>query len=171
MEFFRIHRTIPFMRYALVFNVISLVTFLTAVGFLAFRGLNLSIEFTGGTVMEVAFRAPANLEGIRSAIAGTEKGEFQVQSFGSADDVLIRLPARTGFTSGQQAEQVFAALTAAPSAGEAPACTELRRVEYVGPQVGSELAQDGGVALLMVVLGIALYLAIRFEKKFSAAAI
>ncbi|HYA65086.1 MAG TPA: protein translocase subunit SecF [Burkholderiaceae bacterium] len=208
MEFFRIHRTIPFMRYALIFNVISLITFLTAVGFLVFRGLNLSIEFTGGTVMEVAFRAPANLEAIRAAIGATEKGEFQVQSFGSADAVLIRLPARSGFTSGQQAEQVFAALTAAASPGEAPACgalhaeyaklvqlsqnertpeasarlldaqrqlagqcTELRRVEYVGPQVGTELAQDGAVALLMVVLGIALYLAIRFEKKFSAAAI
>jgi len=208
MEFFRIHRTIPFMRYALIFNVISLVTFLTAVGFLVFRGLNLSIEFTGGTVMEVAFRAPANLEAIRTAIGATEKGEFQVQSFGSADDVLIRLPARSGFTSGQQAERVFAALTAAASPGEAPACaalhadyakfiqlaqaertpeasapllaaqrqlagqcTELRRVEFVGPQVGTELAQDGAVALLMVVLGIAMYLAIRFEKKFSAAAI
>ena len=208
MEFFRIHRTIPFMRYALVFNVISLITFLTAVGFLAFRGLNLSIEFTGGTVMEVAFRAPANLEAIRAAISAKEKGEFQVQSFGSAEDVLIRLPARSGFTSGQQAEQVFSALTAEASPGEVPACgalheqyakfvalpqaertaeasnalqnaqrplsgqcTELRRVEFVGPQVGTELAQDGAVALLMVVLGIAIYLAIRFEKKFSAAAI
>jgi preprotein translocase subunit SecF len=208
MEFFRITRTIPFMRYALVFNVISLLTFLTAVGFLAFRGLNLSIEFTGGTVMEVAFRAPADLDAIRTAIAARETGEFQVQRFGTAQDVLIRLPARAGFTSGQQAEQVFSALTANPSAGEAPACaalhadeaklvqlapaqrtpevsapvaearralagqcTELRRVEYVGPQVGSELARDGGTALLMVVLGIALYLAVRFEKKFSAAAI
>lgn len=208
MEFFRISRTIPFMRYALVFNVISLITFLTAVGFLAFRGLNLSIEFTGGTVMEVAFRAPADLDGIRAAISAKETGEFQVQRFGSSEDVLIRLPSRAGFTSGQQAEQVFSALTAAPSAAEAPACTtvhaeyakliqlppaertpeasapllaaqrqlagqctELRRVEYVGPQVGSELAQDGGVALLMVVLGIAMYLAFRFEKKFSAAAI
>jgi preprotein translocase subunit SecF len=208
MEFFRISRTIPFMRYALVFNVISLITFLTAVGFLAFRGLNLSIEFTGGTVMEVSFRAPADLEGIRTAIGAREQGEFQVQSFGSANDVLIRLPTRAGFTSGQQAELVFSALTANPSAGEAPECaalhadyaqliklpaadrtpevsapleahkrqlagqcTELSRVEYVGPQVGSELAQDGGLALLMVVLGIAMYLAFRFEKKFSAAAI
>lgn len=208
MEFFRIKRTIPFMRYALVFNVISLITFLTAVGFLVSRGLNLSIEFTGGTVMEVAYRAPANLEAIRAMIGATQKGDFQVQSFGSAEAVLIRLPARSGFTSGQQAEQVFSALTTNPSPEEAPACgalhaqyakfvslppgertpessasllaaqqelagqcTELRRVEYVGPQVGTELAQDGGVALLMVVLGIAMYLAIRFEKKFSAAAI
>ena len=208
MEFFRISRTIPFMRYALVFNVISLITFLTAVGFLAFRGLNLSIEFTGGTVMELSYRAPADLDAIRNTIGATEKGDFQVQSFGSAQDVLIRLPSHPGLPSGQQAEAAFSALTANPAAGEAEACgalhgeyakfaatpiaartpetvapllqqqqqmagkcTELRRVEYVGPQVGSELAQDGALALLMVVLGIAAYLAVRFEKKFSAAAI
>jgi preprotein translocase subunit SecF len=208
MEFFRITRTIPFMRYALVFNVISLITFLTAVGFLGFRGLNLSIEFTGGTVMEVAYRAPADVEAIRAAIGAKESGDFQVQSFGTASDVLIRMPARTGLASGQQAEQVFAALTASPLPGEdascaslhaqyaefiklgqadrtpeasapliesqrrlAGKCVELRRVEFVGPQVGSELAQSGGLALLFVVLGIALYLAVRFEKKFSAAAI
>jgi preprotein translocase subunit SecF len=208
MEFFRISRTIPFMRYALVFNVISLITFLTAVGFLAFRGLNLSIEFTGGTVMELSYRAPAELEAIRNKIGATEKGDFQVQSFGSAQDVLIRLPSHPGLASGQQAEAAFAALTAAPASGEAEGCralhaeyakfaatpvasrtpetvaplqqlqqqlagkcTELRRVEYVGPQVGAELAADGGLALLFVVLGIAAYLAVRFEKKFSAAAI
>jgi len=208
MEFFRISRTIPFMRYALVFNVISLITFLTAVGFLSFRGLNLSIEFTGGTVLELAYRAPADLDAIRAVIARSETGEFQVQSFGSSQDVLIRLPTRAGLASGQQAEAVFAALTATPAPGEAAdcaalhgqyaawaavplaartpessaaliksqqqlagQCTELRRVEYVGPQVGAELAQDGGLALLMVVLGIAAYLAVRFEKKFSAAAI
>jgi preprotein translocase subunit SecF len=208
MEFFRIRRTIPFMRHALVFNIISLLTFLTAVGFLATRGLNLSIEFTGGTVMEVAYRAPADLEAVRRAIAEHEKGDFQVQSFGSSTDVLVRLPARTGLPSGQQAQQAFADLTATPAPGEAaecaavhaaagalaalPAdkrdaaqaervaadtralagrCTELRRVEFVGPQVGSELASDGLVALLMVVLGIAAYLAVRFEKKFSLAAI
>jgi preprotein translocase subunit SecF len=208
MEFFRISRTIPFMRYALVFNVISLITFLTAVGFLAFRGLNLSIEFTGGTVMELSYRAPADLEAIRNAIGATEKGDFQVQSFGSAQDVLIRLPSHPGLPSGQQAEAVFSALTATPTAGESGACaglhadyaafvripvadrttdaadalhkaserlagqcTEMRRVEYVGPQVGAELAQDGALALFMVVLGIGLYLAVRFEKKFSIAAI
>jgi preprotein translocase subunit SecF len=206
MEFFRISRTIPFMRYALVFNVISLITFLTAVGFLAFRGLNLSIEFTGGTVMELSYRAPADLEAIRNAIGATEKGDFQVQSFGSAQDVLIRLPSHPGLASGQQAEAAFAVLTSTPGAGEAGECAglhadyakfartpvaertpesvapllqqqlagkciELRRVEYVGPQVGAELAQDGALALFMVVIGIAAYLAVRFEKKFSAAAI
>jgi len=208
MEFFRIRRTIPFMRYALVFNVISLLTFLTAVGFLAVRGLNLSIEFTGGTVMEVHYQQAPNVDALRSAILARVPGESQVTTFGTAEDILIRLPVRPGLASGQLADQVFAALTAGPAPGEAPACadwhaaearfrqlpesersadagaalqaqqkalagrcTELRRVEFVGPQVGSELAYDGGLALLMVVIGIALYLAIRFEKKFSAAAI
>ena len=208
MEFFRIRRTIPFMRYALTFNLISLVTFLVAVGFLAFRGLNLSIEFTGGTVMEIGYRAPAELDKIRAALAQAVPGDSQVQTFGSAQDVRIRLPLHKGVASGQQADLVFAALTAQPSAGEAAGCadlheqqnrfkqlaqsertpeaeaviqarakelsgqcTELRRVEFVGPQVGSELASDGGLALLFVVLGIAGYLAVRFEKKFSAAAI
>jgi preprotein translocase subunit SecF len=188
--------------------VISLITFLTAVGFLAFRGLNLSIEFTGGTVMELSYRAPADLDAIRNTIGVTEKGDFQVQSFGSAQDVLIRLPSHPGTPSGQQAEAVFSALTTAASAAEAGECnglhadyakftripladrtqeaadalrreqerlagkcTEMRRVEYVGPQVGAELAQDGAMALFMVVVGIAAYLAVRFEKKFSAAAI
>jgi preprotein translocase subunit SecF len=208
MEFFRIRRTIPFMRYSLYFNAASAITFLIAVGFLIFRGLNLSIEFTGGTVMEASYRAPADLEKIRSAITHLGWGDFQVQSFGTTSDVLIRLPARPGFSSGQQAEIVMAALTALPSPGEAsecaglhaayaefvkhPAaerttdassallarqrdlagrCTELRRVEFVGPQVGSELAYDGALALLMVCLGIMAYLALRFEWKFSVAAI
>ena len=208
MEFFRIRRTIPFMRYSLYFNAASAITFLIAVGFLIFRGLNLSIEFTGGTVMEVHYQAPAELEKIRTAINRMGWGDFQVQSFGTSADVLIRLPARAGFSSGQQAEIVMTALTAAPSPGEAPACaalhaqyadfvklpqaqrtteassaltsrqaelangcTALRRVEFVGPQVGSELAYDGALALLMVCLGIMLYLALRFEWKFSVAAI
>lgn len=208
MEFFRIRRTIPFMRYSLYFNAASAVTFLIAVGFLFVRGLNLSIEFTGGTVMEVSYRAPADVEKIRSAINKLGWGDFQVQSFGAASDVLIRLPARKGFSSGQQAEIVMTALTAEASPGEAsecPAlhaayadfvkhpqaertsemsapllarerdlagrCTELRRVEFVGPQVGGELAYDGALALLCVCLGIMLYLALRFEWKFSVAAI
>jgi preprotein translocase subunit SecF len=208
MEFFRISRTIPFMRYSLIFNGISFVTFLVAVVMFFVHGLNLSIEFTGGTVMELAYRAPADLEKIRKTIDAKGWGEFQAQSFGSSSDVLIRLPAKAGFSSGQQAEQVFAALTAAPADGEAagcadlhkaygelvaiPAkerspdrsgpvlaqqkelagrCTEMRRVEFVGPQVGQELAQDGAVALIMVCLGIMTYLAFRFEWKFAVAAI
>jgi preprotein translocase subunit SecF len=165
MEFFRIHRTIPFMRYSLILNAISLISFLVAVGFLVFRGLNLSVEFTGGTVMEVSYRQPANLEQIREAIEKKGWGEFQVQNFGTSRDVLIRLPLEKGFTSGQQAERVMQTLKTQDAA------VELRRVEFVGPQVGEELAHDGLLALLMVVIGIMIYLAFRFEWKFSVAAI
>jgi len=165
MEFFRIRRTIPFMKYALIFNAISFVTFLVAVGFLLFRGLSLSVEFTGGTVMEVAYKQAADLEKIRAAIEAKGWGEFQVQNFGTSRDVLIRLPLEKGVTSGQQAERVMATLK-----GQDPA-VELRRVEFVGPSVGEELAHDGGLALLMVCLGIMVYLAFRFEWKFSVAAI
>lgn len=165
MEFFRIHRTIPFMRYALIFNAISFVTFLVAVGFLVFRGLSLSVEFTGGTVMEVSYPQPANLEAIRTAIESKSSGEFQVQNFGTSRDVLIRLPLEKGVSSGEQAKQVMALLKA-QDAG-----VQLRRVEFVGPSVGEELAHDGALALLMVCLGIMVYLAFRFEWKFSVAAI
>ena len=165
MEFFRIHRTIPFMRYSLILNAISLISFLIAVGFLIFRGLNLSVEFTGGTVMEVAYKQPVNVERVREAIEKQDWGEFQVQNFGTSRDVLIRLPVQKGFTSGQQAERAMEALKAQDPA------VELRRVEFVGPQVGEELAHDGLLALLMVVIGIMIYLAFRFEWKFSVAAI
>lgn len=165
MEFFRIRRTIPFMRYSRILNAISLVSFLVAVGFLATKGLNLSIEFTGGTVMEISYPRPADLEGIRRTVEAKGWGESQVQNFGTSRDVLIRLPVKPGASSGQQAEQVMAALK------EADPAAELRRVEFVGPQVGSELATDGALALLMVVIGIMIYLAFRFEWKFSVAAI
>jgi preprotein translocase subunit SecF len=165
MEFFRIHRTIPFMRYSLILNAISLLTFLIAVGFLIFRGLHLSIEFTGGTVMEVSYQQAADLEKIRAAIEAKGWGETQVQNFGTSRDVLIRIPLRQGVPSGQQAEQVMATLKAQNTSAE------LRRVEFVGPQVGAELAQDGALALLIVVIGIMIYLAFRFEWKFSVAAI
>ncbi len=165
MELFRIRRTIPFMKYALILNAISIISFLIAVGFLATRGLNLSIEFTGGTVMEVAYTQAPDLEKIRAAIEAKGWGEPQVQSFGSSRDVLIRLPLKTGLAAGEQADQVMASLKTAD------ASAELRRVEFVGPQVGAELAQDGALALFLVVVGISIYLALRFEWKFSAAAI
>jgi preprotein translocase subunit SecF len=165
MEFFRIKRTIPFMKYSLILNGISVVTFLIAVGFLMFRGLNLSVEFTGGTLMEVRYAQPANLEKIRESVEGKGWGEFQVQNFGTSRDVMIRLPLQQGYSSGQQAEKVMATLKAQdPSA-------ELQRVEFVGPAVGAELAHDGAVALILVIVGIMIYLAFRFEWKFSVAAI
>ncbi|MCA3223676.1 MAG: protein translocase subunit SecF [Burkholderiales bacterium] len=165
MEFFRIKRTIPFMKYSLILNGISVVTFLVAVGFLFFRGLNLSVEFTGGTLMEVRYSQAADLEKIRGAVEGKGWGEFQVQNFGTSRDVLIRLPLQPGYSSGQQADKVMATLKAQD------ASAELQRVEFVGPAVGAELAHDGAVALIIVVVGIMIYLAFRFEWKFSVAAI
>ena len=165
MEFFRIKRTIPFMRYSKILNTISIVSFLIAVFFLATRGLNLSVEFTGGTVMEVSYAQTADLEKIRHAIEQQATGEFQVQNFGTSRDVLIRMPPATGQTSGEQADRVMALLKAQDPS------VELRRVEFVGPAVGEELAHDGALALILVVVGIMIYLALRFEWKFSVAAI
>ena len=165
MEFFRIRRTIPFMRYAYIFNAISAITFVIAVFFLVTRGLSLSVDFTGGTVMEVAYKQAANLEQIRKAVEAKGYADFQVQNFGTSRDVMIRLPLDHGLSSGQQAEQVMATLKAQD------ASVELRRVEFVGPSVGDELAHDGTLALTMVCLGIMIYLAFRFEWKFSVAAI
>ena len=165
MEFFRIKRDIPFMRHALLLNAISLITFLAAVGFLAVRGLHFSIEFTGGTVMEVAYTQAADIQKVRDTVGTLGFSEVQVQNFGTARDVMIRLPLEKGMTSAQQSEKVMAALKAADPGAE------LRRVEFVGPQVGKELATDGALALLFVIAGIMIYLAFRFEWKFSVAAI
>jgi len=165
MEFFKIRRDIPFMRHALALNAISLITFLAAVFFLFSRGLHLSVEFTGGTLMEVGYSQSADLAAIRSTVDGLGIKDVQVQNFGTAQEVLIRMPAQKGGTPGQQSEKVLAALKAAdPSAN-------LRRTEFVGPQVGDELATDGLKALVFVVVGIMLYLAVRFEWKFAVAAI
>jgi preprotein translocase subunit SecF len=165
VEFFKIRRDIPFMKNALVFNVISLVTFLAAVFFLVTKGLHLSVEFTGGTVMEVSYSQPPNVESVRRTVSGLGYSDVQVQNFGTARDILIRLPAQKGVSSAQQSEKTLAALRAAD-----PNVT-LRRTEFVGPQVGEELATDGLKALAMVVAGIMIYLALRFEWKFAVAAI
>ncbi len=165
MEFFKIRKDIPFMRHALVFNVISFVTFALAVFFLFTRGLHLSVEFTGGTLMEVSYSQPADLNKVRSTVAGLGFAETQVQNFGTARDVMIRLPAQKGESTAQQSEKVMAALKA-----DAPD-VQLRRTEFVGPQVGDELMEDGLKALAFVVIGIMVYLAIRFEWKFAVSAI
>jgi preprotein translocase subunit SecF len=165
MELFRIKKDIPFMRHALIFNVISALTFVAAVVFLFSKGLHLSIEFTGGTVMEVAYPKAANIEDIRRTVDKLGYTDNQIQSFGTAQDVMIRLPAQKGVNSSQLSEKVLAALTVQDNG------VKLQRVEFVGPQVGEELAHDGLMALLMVVLGIMIYLAFRFEWKFAVAAI
>src|SRR6478735_2570571 len=165
MEFFKIRRDIPFMKNALVFNVVSFLTFAAAVFFLFHRGLHLSVEFTGGTVMEVGYSQSADVEKVRRTVSGLGFADVQVQNFGTSRDVLIRLPAQKGVSSAQQSDKVLAALKA-----EDPAVV-LRRNEFVGPQVGEELASDGLKALAMVVIGIMIYLAFRFEWKFAVAAI
>ena len=193
MEFFRFRRDIPFMRHALVFNIVSFVTFALAVFFLLSRGLHLSIEFTGGTVLEVEYSQTANLEKARAAVESLGFGEVQVQNFGTSRDVLVRLPVRASVKRDEVAPLVFKTLCQAEAGtvgtkayttpqGEQvsrPSCTtadgqepvKLSRTEFVGPAVGDELASDGLKALAFVVIGIMAYLALRFEWKFSVAAI
>ena len=164
MEFFRIHKTIPFMHYRHVLNLISLVSFIVAVFWIFTHGLAFSIEFTGGTQMEVRYPSAANTEQVRQDLKAVST-EVLVQTFGTASDIVIRVPTKQGYTSGQVAEEVMKVIhQKTPEA-------QLTRTEYVGPQVGEELARDGGTALALVVAGIMIYLAFRFEWKFSVAAI
>jgi preprotein translocase subunit SecF len=164
MEFFKIRRTIPFMRHALVFNVISLITFLAAVFFLATKGLNFSIEFTGGTVIEVGYQEAANVDQVRRAL---DKAGFkaEVQTFGSSRDVLIRMHLEKDQTSAGLSQKVMTLLQAEDKTAQ------LRRVEFVGPQVGRELADYGALALLVTAIGIVLYLWLRFEWRFGVSGI
>jgi preprotein translocase subunit SecF len=192
MEFFRLKRDIPFMRHALIFNVISLVTFLVAVFFLVTNGLHFSIEFTGGINMQASYAQTADVEKIRNNVEKLNLGEVQVQNFGSSRDVIIRLPVVKGVKQTETVASVFDRLCKAENGaistrevsnnkGElttkamcsvgAAEPVKLQSVEYVGPQVGRELAIDGAKALAFVVLGIMIYLAFRFEWKFAVAAI
>ena len=165
MEFFKIRKDIPFMKHAVAFNAISFITFVAAVFFLFSRGLHLSVEFTGGTLMEVSYSQPADLNAVRDQIAKLGFSDVQVQNCGTARDVMSRMPAVKGQSSAQQSEQVLTALKTTD------ANVQLRRTEFVGPQVGDELAVDGLKALAFVVVGIMIYLAMRFEWKFAVAAI
>jgi preprotein translocase subunit SecF len=193
MEFFRIRKDIPFMRHALVLNVVSLITFLLAVFFLTTRGLHLSIEFTGGTLLEVAYSQSADINRARTAVERLGFGDVQVQTFGTSRDVLIRLPLRGDVKQTEIADRVFGALCKAQDGsvgtrqyltpqGEQvsrPSCTVaggsepllLKRTEAVGASVGAELYQNGALALAVTVLGIMAYLALRFEWKFALAGI
>ncbi|MFX1671364.1 protein translocase subunit SecF [Paraburkholderia sp. A2WS-5] len=165
MEFFRIRKDIPFMKHALIFNAISFITFIAAVFFLFHRGLHLSIEFTGGTVIEVQYPQAVPLEPVRDSLAKIGYGDAQVQNFGTSRDVLIRLPIKQGLSSAQQSDLVMSTLKTAN------AQVQLQRVEFVGPQVGKELATDGLLALACVVAGIIIYLSFRFEWKYAVAGV
>jgi preprotein translocase subunit SecF len=164
MEFFKIRKTIPFMRHALIFNIISLLTFVAAVFFLATKGLNLSVEFTGGTLMEIGYKQAAETQKIREVLE-KEGLKAEVQNFGSSRDVLIRMHIEKGQSSAALSEKVKGILQAQD------ASAELRRVEFVGPQVGDELAENGALALLITAVGIVLYLWLRFEWRFGLSAI
>ncbi|MEK7321661.1 MAG: protein translocase subunit SecF [Pseudomonadota bacterium] len=165
MEFFRIKNDIPFMRYARITTVVSAIMFVLAVAALGIRGLNFSIDFTGGTVIELHYPHAAELEKIRGALEGSEYRDVTVQNFGSTQDVMIRLRLQEGVSSAQASESVMTLLRAQDPN------VELRRVEFVGPQVGEELYNGGALALLLVCAGIMIYLAIRFEWRFAVAAI
>lgn len=193
MEFFRIHRDIPFMRHALVLNAVSFITFALAVFFIATKGLHLSIEFTGGTVLEVEYAEAADIEKTRTTVEKMGFGEVQVQKFGTSRDVMVRLPVRGDVKQAEVAQRVFAELCTAeggsvatkqyttpqgeqvsrPSCGKADGSEPLKlsRTEFVGPSVGAELARDGAIALAFTIIGIMIYLAIRFEWKFAVAGI
>lgn len=165
MEFFRIHKTIPFMRYSHILNLISLTSFLVAVYWIFAHGLAFSIEFTGGTQVVVQYPQAAPTEQIREDIKTRMGIEAAVQNYGTARDVMIRLPMKEGASAGQIAQELMSVLQAREPG------VKLLNNEFVGPQVGEELAADGGTALLLVVVGIMIYLAFRFEWKFAVAAI
>lgn len=165
MEFFRIKRDIPFMSWGKYTTTISLLTFILSVFFLFTKGLNLGVDFTGGTVMEVGYEHPADINRVRDTLVKLGMPDVSVQNFGTSRDVLIRLPARSDISSAMLSETVIAALR------QADETAEVRRVEFVGPQVGKELVENGALALLVVSLGIIAYLAFRFEWKFGVSGI
>ena len=165
MEFFRIKRDIPFMSWGKYTTTISLLTFILSVFFLVTKGLNLGVDFTGGTVMEVGYAQPADINRVRNTLVKLGMPDVSVQNFGTSRDVLIRLPARSDISSAMLSETVINALR------QADETAEVRRVEFVGPQVGKELVENGALALLIVSLGIIAYLAFRFEWKFGVSGI
>jgi preprotein translocase subunit SecF len=165
MELFRIKKDIPFMSYGRYTTTISLVTFLFAVFFLATKGLNFGVDFTGGTVMEVHYAQSADLDKVRGQLGSIGLNDAQVQNFGSSKDVLIQVPLKQNKAGSKLSDQVMETLH------QQDASAELRRVEFVGPQVGKDLVENGSMALLLVSLGIVGYLWLRFEWKFGLAAI
>ncbi|MDR4520602.1 MAG: protein translocase subunit SecF [Nitrosomonas sp.] len=165
MEFFRFSRDIPFMSWRRSAAVISIATFILSAFFLATRGLNLGVDFTGGTVLEVSYGQAADLSQIRGVLTGLNMSDVTVQNFGTSRDVMIRLPVMPDYSSAQLSETVLEALR------QADDTVEMRRVEFVGPQVGKELLENGALALLFVSIGIVAYLAVRFEWKFGIAGI
>lgn len=168
MEFFRIKRDIPFMSYGKLTTAISLLTFIFAVFFLMHKGLNFSVEFTGGTVIEVEYQQSAELPEIRNRLQALDLGEVQVQALGTTRDVLIRLPNKeqiADVSAAQLSNQVMSLLQQDNTE------VSMKKVEFIGPQVGEELVTHGLLAIAMVCIGIIIYLSVRFEWRFALSAI
>ncbi len=165
LELFHVKKDIPFMRWARSTIYFSVFCIVASIVLLATKGLNLGVDFTGGTVMEVGYPAAANIPAVREHLARNGYGDAQVQNFGTSTEVLVRLPVKAGVTSAQLSERVLAVLKQQESS------VQLRRVEFVGPQVGKELLEDGSLALVVVSIGIVIYLALRFEWRMAAGAI
>ena len=165
MEIFRVKKDIPFMKYSKISAVISITTFILAIFFITLRGLNLGVDFTGGTMMEISYPEAANIENIRETLKEIDLEDTQVQNFGTEEDVLIRLPIREDLSIAELSEKVSTALKSSNNK------MEVKRVESVGSQVGDELYENGALAVLFVCIGIMLYLTMRFEWRFAIAAI
>ncbi len=165
MEFFRIKHDIPFMSWGKYTTAISLITFLLAIFFLSTRGLHFGVDFTGGTVMEIGYEHTADINMIRATLTKVGYPDAGVQNFGTSKEVLIRLPVKPNLTSAQLSETVLKALV------EKDRNVQIRRVEFVGPQVGKELVTNGALGILFVSLGIIVYLWIRFEWQYAVATV
>ncbi len=165
MEFFSKKTHIDFMGKRRLAIVLSSVLILASIASLVVRGLNFGIDFTGGTLIEVSYPDPADLGGLREVLGETGYGDVQMQHFGTSRDVLIRVAPRADLASAQISEDILAALK------HADAAVEMRRVEFVGPQVGEELTEQGGLAMLYALIGILIYVSLRFEYRFSLGAV
>ena len=167
MELLRLRREIDFFGQRRIATILSVVLVLVSLGSLATRQLNLGIDFTGGVLLEVGYQADADLGAIRSDLAAAGYADAQVQNFGAARDVLIRIPPRENVDDDEKGvgEELLGELRAG---GEQ---VDLRRVEFVGPQVGQELTERGGLAVLFALLMILLYVMFRFQWKFAVGSV
>ncbi len=165
MELLRLRREIDFLSRRRIATVVSLALVAASIASFAVRGLNLGIDFTGGVLLEVGYEKDADLGAIRSLLEKGGYGDAQVQNFGAARDVLIRVFPKEGVDARGQGEELLGVLR---GGGEQ---VELRRVEFVGPQVGQELTERGGLAVLFALVMILLYVMLRFQWKFAVGSV
>ncbi|MDE0679692.1 MAG: protein translocase subunit SecF [Gammaproteobacteria bacterium] len=165
MELLRLRREIDFFGQRRIATILSVILVLVSLGSLATRQLNLGIDFTGGVLLEAGYQAVADLGAIRSDLEAAGYADAQVQNFGAARDVLIRIPPREDIDAEGVGEELLGVLRASGQQ------VDLRRVEFVGPQVGQELTERGGLAVLFALLMILLYVMFRFQWKFAVGSV